>query len=69
MTANLSMKQFLMGEVFRSKVKPTNDYSKLENKPRIHGVILDGDISLEDLGISAISDDAIDRIFDETEGA
>lgn len=66
MTANLSMKQFLMGEVFRSKVKPVNDYSKLENKPRINGVILDGDISLENLGVYAMSNDQIDRIFDET---
>lgn len=69
MAANRTMKQFLMGEVFRSVVKPTTDYETLTNKPRIHGVILDGDVSLEDLGISAISDDVIDRIFDETEGA
>lgn len=68
MAANRSMKQFLMGEVFRSVVKPTTDYETLTNKPRINGVILDGDISLEDLGVSSISDETIDRIFDETEG-
>ena len=68
MATNRSMKQFLMGEVFRSVVKPTTDYETLTNKPRINGIILDGDISLEDLGVSTISDDQIDRIFDETEG-
>lgn len=68
MAANRTMKQFLMGEVFRSVVKPTTDYETLTNKPRINGVILDGDTSLEDLGVSSISDNEIDRIFDETEG-
>lgn len=34
----------------------TSDYSDLKNKPSINGVILNGSLSLEDLGIKAISE-------------
>lgn len=33
----------------------TTDYNDLENKPSINGVTLEGDLSLEDLGISQVT--------------
>lgn len=40
----------------------TVDYADLENKPAINSVKLDGDLSLEDIGISIISNNEIDEI-------
>lgn len=40
----------------------TINYEDLENKPSINSVKLDGDLSLEDLGIRMISNDEIDEI-------
>ena len=34
----------------------TNDYEKLENKPQINSVTLEGNKSLEDLGIEKLTD-------------
>ncbi len=33
-------------------IRPTTDYTEIENKPKINGVTLEGDKSLEDLGIT-----------------
>lgn len=37
----------------------TSDYARLENKPQINGVTLEGDKSLDDLGITDAIDDAV----------
>jgi len=41
----------------------TIDYEKLNNKPSVNGVELSGDKSLEDLGISPLSDSEIMEII------
>ena len=41
----------------------TTDYDELNNKPRINNVELSGDKSLEDLGISPLSDSEIMEII------
>lgn len=53
--------------------KEPGDYNDLENKPRINGVELRGDISFEDLGLpdlsnipeEPLSNDDIDHIIDD----
>ena len=44
----------------------TTDYDKLENKPSINDVELNGDKSLGDLGISPLSDLEIMEIISDT---
>ena len=44
------------------------DYSELENKPTINGVTLEGDLELEDIGISELTPEMVSEIFLETFG-
>lgn len=44
------------------------DYAESENKPSINGVTLVGDLSLEQLGLKAISNTEIQAIIDELGG-
>ena len=52
--------------------KEPGDYNKLENKPRINGVELSGDLSFEDLGLpdfsnipmEALTPSELDEIID-----
>lgn len=39
-----------------------NDYALLNNKPKINGIVLQGDISLESLGIETITNSEIDEV-------
>ena len=39
-----------------------NDYALLNNKPKINGVVLQGDVSLESLGIETITNSEIDEV-------
>lgn len=41
----------------------TGDYADLTNKPKINNVILSGSLSLEDIGIKAITNSEIDEII------
>jgi hypothetical protein len=41
----------------------TTNYNALSNKPKVNGVTLSGDKSLEDLGIQIISNSEIDDLF------
>ena len=43
----------------------TSNYEDLENLPSINGIVLRGDLSLEDLGLSEAQASDIDAIFDE----
>lgn len=43
----------------------TSNYEDLENKPMINGVVLLGDVSLADLGLSEAQPSDIDAIFDK----
>ena len=45
------------------RVLVENDYNGLKNKPSIEGVILQGDKSFEQLGISAMSVTEIEKIL------
>ena len=40
------------------------DYSDITNKPTLNGVVLEGDLTLEDLGIVEVSTDDIDALFE-----
>lgn len=44
------------------------DYAELENKPTINGVTLEGDLELEDIGISELTPDMVSELFLETFG-
>lgn len=52
---------------FESKIVPvigsSFDYSLLDNKPQINGVVLQGNKSNEDLNINSISNEEIERIL------
>lgn len=41
----------------------TTDYEKLENKPKINGVVLQGDKTNEDLKIDSISNSVLESIL------
>ncbi len=43
----------------------TSNYEDLENLPSINGVVLKGDLSLADLGLSEAQASDIDAIFDQ----
>lgn len=45
------------------------DYEELENKPSINGTTLEGDLELEDIGISELTPDMVSEIFLEVFGA
>lgn len=40
------------------------DYNSIINKPTINNVVIEGDISLEDLGIEAITTEEIEKLFE-----
>lgn len=40
-----------------------SDYSQIGNKPSINGRTLNGDMSLEDIGIGTMGESEIDEIF------
>lgn len=44
------------------------DYTELENKPSINGTTLEGDLELEDVGISELTPEMVSEIFLETFG-
>lgn len=44
------------------------DYDELENKPTINNVTLEGDMTLEDIGILELTPDMVSEIFLETFG-
>lgn len=44
------------------------DYNELENKPTINGVTLEGDLELEDIGISELPPEMVSEIFMEVFG-
>lgn len=44
------------------------DYNDLENKPSINGTVLEGDLELEDIGISELTPEMVSEIFLETIG-
>ena len=44
------------------------DYAELENKPSINGTTLEGDLELEDIGISELTPDMVSEIFFELFG-
>lgn len=44
------------------------DYETLENKPTINGVTVEGDLSLEDIGILELTPEMVSEIFLETFG-
>jgi hypothetical protein len=44
------------------------DYNELENKPSINGTTLEGDLELEDVGISELTPEMVSEIFLETFG-
>jgi hypothetical protein len=41
----------------------TDDYNQLKNKPTIGGKELEGDMSLEDIGMEALSTQEVDRLI------
>ena len=45
------------------KATPSISYNNLENKPTINGIEIDGDLTLQDLGIQEMSDDDINQLF------
>ena len=44
------------------------DYNELDNKPSINGTVLEGDLELEDIGISELTPDMVSEIFLEVFG-
>jgi hypothetical protein len=44
------------------------DYGDLENKPTINGTEINGDLELEDVGISELTPDMVSEIFLEVFG-
>jgi hypothetical protein len=44
------------------------DYNDLENKPSINGTVLEGDLTLEDIGISELTPEMVSELFLETMG-
>lgn len=44
------------------------DYNELDNKPSINGTTLEGDLELEDIGISELTPDMVSEIFLEVFG-
>lgn len=41
----------------------TGDYNALSNKPRINGIELSGDKTLDQLGVTGLTDEEIDSMF------
>lgn len=44
------------------------DYEELQNKPSINGVILEGDMELEDVGIVELTPEMVSELYLETFG-
>ncbi len=44
------------------------EYNDLENKPTINGTTIEGDLTLEDIGISELTPDMVSEIFLEVFG-
>jgi len=44
------------------------DYEELINKPQINGVTLEGDMTLEDVGIVEVTPEMVSEIYLETFG-
>lgn len=44
------------------------DYNELENKPSINGTTIEGDLELDELGISELTPEMVSEIFKETMG-
>lgn len=47
----------------RSEEGGTTNYNRLSNKPSIEGVILQGDKTFDDLGLSRVTEQEIDRML------
>lgn len=47
----------------RSESGGTNNYNHLLNKPSIEGVVLQGDKTFDDLGLSRVTEQEIDRML------
>jgi hypothetical protein len=45
-----------------------SDYNQLDNKPTINGVVVEGDLTLSDIGILEMSPEEVNEIFLETFG-
>ena len=51
-------------QIIQQYVKDNNaDYDHMENKPKINGIVLSGDVTLEDLGVSLATDQQIIDLF------
>lgn len=55
-------------ELYDLKVDAVTNYDKLTNRPSIEGVMLTGDVTFEELGISEITEEEIEKIIEEIRG-
>ena len=55
------------GELYFFPIGEEHDYNILNNKPIINDVVLEGDLTLADLGIESITNEEIDEILAEEE--
>ena len=52
---NVSSDGKLSGNVYLPRTKMVNDYEELNNKPKIESVVLSGNKTFDDLGMSSIT--------------
>lgn len=64
-TANVAVLYDAQGEAIYFPVGEEHDYNILNNKPTINDVVLEGDLTLADIGINSISNEEIDEIVEE----